>query len=483
MIYDHPLLARAYRASPVALQHLFVTGYGAAKRWERASPTFRRRAAELAESQWWSADRLAALQAARLRALIRHAYDTVPYYRRVFDQRRLRPDDIQGPDDLYQLPLLTKEDVRRLGDDLRSRAVPPRRTTVGRTGGTTGVPLAFLLDRSRVAFDHALVERHWGWAGWRPGDWVVVLRGFPLVPPETRRPPFWRQDWADRRTYLSSFHLGGDNLARYAEQLRRWAPRFLAAYPSSLFTLARYLETIDERVPVHAVFTGSESLSELERRVIEDRFGPVFDRYGTGERLVVGQQCAAGRYHQNVEFGLLQVDEPAGVPAPAGGRGTLVHTGLTNHSMPLIRYLTDDVGQRADGACPCGRGLPLMGAVEGRKDDAIVTADGRVMPRAGLDQIHELVDGIERCQLVQREAGAVVIRVLPRPSFCPADRAELVRQLQLRVGRDTRVSVEVVDELPLTTAGKHRFIVSTVDVWPLPKTRSTPTFKKNDHRP
>ncbi len=463
MIYDQPLLGRVYRASPTILQHLFVTGYGALKVLERWSPTFRRYRRELDETQWWRPARLAELQAERVRNLIRHSYDTVPYYRRVMDERGLTPPDIRTPDDLYKLPILTKEDVRTHRDLLRSRAVPNRAVTTGRTGGTTGVPLHFLLDRARVSFDHALVGRHWSWAGWRARDWVVVLRGFTLVHPDDRSGVLWRHDWADRRIYLSGFHLSHETIPRYLDALRRWRPRFIAAYPSNLVTLARFMQQEGASIPVQAVFTGSESITPTERAVIERCFGPVWDRYGTGERLVVSQQCEHGHYHQNVEFGVLQVDAPRGNPAGSGKEGELIQTGLTNLSMPLIRYASEDVGYTVAEQCPCGRGLPLMGPVAGRRDDVIVTADGRLMPRAGLDQIHEFVERMERCQLVQDRPGTVTVRVLPRPGFGQADEAELTAQLRKRVGSGMEIRVEIVDQIPLTSTGKYRFIVSTVD--------------------
>ena len=105
-----------------------------------------------------------------------------------------------------------------------------------------------------------------------------------------------------------------------------------------------------------------------------------------------------------------------------------------------------------------------MGPVEGRKDDAIVTADGRIMPRAGLDQIHEFVDNLERCQLVQEKLGEVVVRVLPRPGFGSADASELIRQLEKRLGKSTLVRIEIVDRLDLTILGKERFIVSRLNL-------------------
>ena len=465
MIYDSRHIQQAYRRSPVFVQNLFVSGYGILKRWERISEPFRGYITELEQTQWWNGTQLRELQDARLRILIRHAYENVPYYRRIFDERGLKPADILTARDLYKLPVLLKEDVRRCSDQLRACNVPRSRVTTGRTGGTTGIPLEFSLDKERVIFDHALIQRHWSWAGFRPGDLVVLLRGVPLISPETSSTLYWRYDWADHRIYLSGFHLSLNTLPCYVEMLKKWKPRFIAGYPSNIFTLARFLELQKEQIALEAVFTSSEVVTPVERRVIEKQFAcKVWDRYGTGERLAVGQQCEHGCYHQNVEFGILQFDSPRGQPAPSGQKGELIQTSLTNFSMPLIRYATDDMGWAANDVCPCGRGLPLMGTVEGRKDDVIITADGRIMPRAGLDQIHEFVFNLERCQLVQEKLEEVVVRVLPRPGFGPADADELIQQLRNRLGGGTRVRIEIVKQLDLTVSGKERFIVSKLDI-------------------
>ena len=465
MIYDHPLIGWTYSRSPLLLQNAMVSGYGLLQRWERRNAVFRRILGELEKSERWSSAQLEALQSERLQAMIRHAYENVPYYRRIFDGRRLTPADIRSPADLYKLPVLTKQAVRKFADELRARNVPRHRFRIGRTGGTTGIPLKLALDRDCILFDHALIRRHWFWAGYRPGDRTVILRGLTIVPANKGRATYWRFDWGENKIYLSGFHLSSDVMPLYVQKLQDWKPKFIAGYPSCLFTLARFMQYDGARIPVRAIFTSSEELTELERKVIEDRFQcRVWDRYGTGERLVVTQQCEYGGYHQNAEFGILQVDSPLGQPARAGQKGALILTGLTNFSMPLIRYAIEDIGSLVDGKCPCGRGLPLAGPVDGRKDAVIVTAEGRLMPRAGLDQIHEFVDNIERCQLVQRKAGEVIVRVQSRPGFNEADAAELVRQLRKRLGSGTAIGIERVEKLELTATGKQRFIVSEVDI-------------------
>ena len=465
MIYDSRCLQRAYRRSPLFVQNLFVSAYGVRKRWQQLRQPFTGYVEELEQTQWWSANQLRELQNARLRALICHAYEHVPYYRRTFDERGLKPADVTTAEDLYKLPILTKQDVRRHYSELQAGNIPRSRFTIGRTGGTTGIPLRFSLDKDRVIFDHALIHRHWSWAEFRPGDLVIVIRGVPLIPPGTSSGIYWRHDWADHRIYLSGFHLSLHSMPRYVEMLKKWKPRFIAAYPSNIFTLARFLERQNEQVSVAAVFTSSEVLTPVERKVIEKQFAcKVWDRYGTGERLAVTQQCEYGHYHQNVEFGILQLDAPRGQPAASGEKGEVISTSLTNFSLPLIRYASEDMGWQLSGSCPCGRGLPLLGPVEGRKDGVILMKDGRIMSRAGLDQIHEFVPNLERCQLLQEKIGEVVVRVLPRPGFGPADVQELVHQLRVRLGESAQVQVQIVDRLELSVTGKERFIVSRLNL-------------------
>ncbi len=465
MIYDSKLIGRAYQSSPIFIQNALVSAYGLLKLSERWTPSWRRIVAELEQTEKWSASELEALQEERLRKLIRHAYENVPHYRRVFDERRLKPADINTLADLYKIPVLTKQDVRRFGSELRAKNMPRWQIRIGRTGGTTGIPLILAIDKQRIVFDHALIHRHWSWAGYRPGDRVLILRGFTLIPPDTHSGPYWRFDWLDNRIYLSGFHLSAKNMKDYVKKLQQWRPEFIAGYPSNLFTLARFMEREKTRIGVQAVFTSSEVLTPTERSAIEDRFlCKVWDRYGTGERLAVSQQCEHGNYHQNVEFGLFQVDSPRGQPAADGQKGELIQTGLTNFSMPLIRYASEDAGSQQKGSCLCGRQLPLMGAVDGRKDDVIVTADHRLMPRAGLDQIHEFVPNLERCQIIQEEIGEVIIRVQPRAGYSESDGQELVSQLGRRLGRGTRIRIQLVDRLELSPTGKERFIVSRLNV-------------------
>ena len=96
---------------------------------------------ELEKSQWWSRDSILELQNQRLRQLVKHAYDNVPYYRRIFDERAIKPDDIESSEDLVKLPVLTKRLIRSNFDSLQAKGFPSKEIIPNSTAGSTGEPL------------------------------------------------------------------------------------------------------------------------------------------------------------------------------------------------------------------------------------------------------------------------------------------------------------------------------------------------------
>jgi len=130
----------------------------------------------LQESQWWSNEQLEEYQLEQLSKLLHHAYENVPY-RRVFDERGLKPKDIQDFKDLQQLPYLTKEDVRANFNDLIARNIPKEQMEYVTTGGTSGKTLGFYIEKKTHSIRMAFEWREWNWMGYNFGDKCVVLRG------------------------------------------------------------------------------------------------------------------------------------------------------------------------------------------------------------------------------------------------------------------------------------------------------------------
>lgn len=456
-----------YERLPAWAQDLALTGYGALLDRERYGGRFREYQAFLARSEWQSREELQAYQDRRLRALVTHAYETVPYYRRVWDECGVRPEVIQGTADLGKLPLLTRDDVRVFFDELRSRSFPRARLRTGHTSGTTGTPLTVGYDPDTVWFTYAVFDRHYRWAGirlGRGGDRVAVARGNVVVPLYRKQPPFWRRNRWHNQLLLSSFHLSKDNLPAYFEELERFKPAVLDGYPSTLYVLARFLERQNRTFPVRAVISSSETLYDFQRAVIEERFAcRVFDYYAMAERVVFSGECEAhSGHHVSMEYGVAEIVDEGGQPVPEGTAGRLVGTTLHNMAMPLIRYVTSDITALKAGACRCGRGLHLMDDVTTKAEDLLTLPDGRVISPSVLTHPFKPLDCIEGSQIVQTAPDKVTVRIVPRAEYETRHTEHLLRELKARLGKGVEIEVQMVDGLERSHCGKFKWVVSHV---------------------
>ena len=458
---------RLYGRLPVAAQNAVVAWHGARTRRDRFGPGYEPLSRLLEQSERWTRDELRAYQESRLSVVVRHAYDTVPYYRDLFDRLGLRPADIRSSGDLARLPVLTREDVRANAPRLVSRAVPAKSLHSANTSGTSGTPVTVRWDRAVRLMNNACYMRLRRWAGAPLGTRYGTITGRPIVPLAQDRPPFWRHNPRWNQIMFSSLHLSERNLEHYTRAIRGHRIKALEAYPTSAYIIARHLEARGEQLPLKCLITTGEPLLPDERALIEERFRVrIFDAYGEAERVVFSAECEVhDGHHLYEEYGITEVVDERGVPLPPGERGRIAGTSLHNLGMPLIRYTFGDVGALADRSCPCGRALMLLDGLTSRDEDIIVAPDGRLIPPVMVSWAPRLVEGVTNWQLVQEKRDEIVARFVVARPLTDADRRQLTTYFGRRFGPLMRVAIEEVSEIPLSGRGKHRRVVSKV---PLP---------------
>lgn len=460
--------ATVYRLAPVWGQNLMLTGFSTLLDRERYGGRFAEFQSFLAGSEHWTRAEMDAYQDERLRVVIQHAYEQVPFYRKRFDERRLTPADIRGRQDLPKLPLLTRDDIRRNFDDLRSRTIAPRALKTGHTSGTTGTPLTVGYDRDTIWMTYAVFDRHYRWAGCRlasqGGDRIAVARGNVIVPLDQKRPPFWRRNRRHHQLLLSSFHLSKDNLPAYFDALADFQPAVIDGYPSTLYLLGRYLKSRGQRFPVRAAVTSSETLYDWQRETIEEAFAcRVFDYYALAERAVFSGECDRHEgHHLAEEYGISEVVDGEGALVASGTVGRLVGTSLHNLAMPLIRYVTNDMTALRPGSCSCGRPLPLMEDVTTKAEDVLTLPDGRLISPSVLTHPFKPLDSIEGSQIVQLTPDRVTVRLVPGPGYTEALTQHLRAELGARLGDGVHIDVEMVDKLEMSANGKFKWVISKV---------------------
>lgn len=306
-----------YSKSPVFFQNLAMTLYGIKIQEERYGKRFKKKMEEFERNQWLSYEEMVNYQNEKLRELISHANQFVPYYHKLMSKLKLKPADIKTMDDLSKLPLLNKEEVKKNFADLRARNCPRFSLKMGHTSGTTGSPSQFLWDNNICVINNVVDWRQKHWAGLAYSDRIVLLLGRVIVPLQQRKPPFWRINWVHRQIFLSSFHLQEENLKYYVGKLKDFKPKALEAYPSTAYILASYLNKKGETFPLTCVLTSSETLLSFQRETIEKAFQcRIFDFYGMAERVVFAGECSFHQgHHLNLDYGIAEILKEDGRPA------------------------------------------------------------------------------------------------------------------------------------------------------------------------
>ena len=351
-------------------------------------------------------------------------------------------------------PLLAKAELRAHPErHLRPRGLGSLIRNTIETSGTSGAPLTLVQTLGTMIREEAFVYRQLRWIGYRHGQRRAWIRGDMVCPDFPADGKYWCHDWVGNMLMMSSYHMSAATIGAYIDELERFDPVVIHAYPSSVAALAAWLHAKGRRYRgrcLRGVMTSSETLEAGVRDSVAAAFGVVvYDWYGQAERVAAIGTCERGNYHVLTDYSGVELLMRDGV-------AELVGTSLNNAAMPLARYRTGDTVLPREGACPCGRVFPLVAAIAGRQEKVIALPDGRLIGR--LDHVfkgqdRKLVEG----QVVYRGHGDFLLRVVPAGGFSADDESALASSFLLRVP-GVQVAVERVAAIPRGPNGKFEFV-------------------------
>ena len=415
----------------------------------------------LEESQWWDREQIESLRLERLRSLLQHAADHVPYYRDLFKKLRFVPAEMRALVDLERLPLLAKSDIRANLDAMKSERA--RDLTRFNTGGSSGEPLIFFLGRERVSHDVAAKWRATRWWGVDIGDPEIVVWGSPIELGAQDAVRLAR-DALMRTELLPAFEMSEAKLDDFVERIRRRRPKMLFGYPSALAHIARHAArkgvAMDD-LGIKVAFVTAEKLYEEQRADIARVFGcAVADGYGSREGGFIAHQCPAGSMHITAEDIIVEVIDDTGRSLPAGQEGEIVVTHLATRDFPFIRYRTGDVGVLSSRKCACGRGLPVLENIQGRTTDFVVAQDGTVMHGLALIYAVRDIQGVRQFKIIQDSLERTRVLLATDQRFREKDVETIRKGVCGRLGKNVRVDVERLADIPREASGKYRYVIS-----------------------
>lgn len=415
-----------------------------------------RRYAWLKETESWSPEERQKWKLERLNSILHFTWENVPFYRDFWSAHGVRQATLRHIDELKAYPILRKETFRNHWEKIRPREVNRIPHICKNSGGTTGKPVHYLLDREQWAVMQAF--QLWGWAraGYSFGDPVGVLTGGSLMPKQITL--FERtRTFIERRLFLFGVQMDAELARQYRQQLEAFGAEYLYGYPSILYMFAKHLMEQHLRLPgIKAVVVTAEMLQPHYRSGIESAFNcKVFDDYGCNDGGLESFECKFHRgFHYNDLQSILELENRDG-----NSSGTLLITNLWNRSTPFIRYENGDKISLRESECECGAKFPVIRNVEGRTADILKFENGQcfVCPPHLFGDMH--IDG---WQVVQTGPLKVEVRLAQKGRI---DRNYILRvEKVMRHHLDASIKVEVkhVDKLAVTQGGKLKPVWSEV---------------------
>ena len=413
----------------------------------------------LKESQSWSRPRLEEYRDGKLRDLIAHCYDRVPYYRKVMDDRGLKPSDITSAKELYKLPVLTKDIVRRRAAELLAKDVGRMATSWTMTGGTTGEPMRICKNQECAAWSGMCYERGLSWAGKGVNEPVVQLfggsLGFESSTFTSRMGKLLARD-----LYIPAFEMNAATIGDFIERIERSRCRFVIGYASAIYRLAVLAKESNRKLEFAAVFPTAELMLPDWEEVISETFQcAVLPYYGCGEVNSLGFS-APGRddYLIPEEHALIEILK-ADDDHDLSGSGQFLVTDLDNYAMPVLRYANGDAGKIGppDGAAPFAR----IERLDGRYNSLLMTDRGELISGVIGTHIFRLTSSIKTYRIFQEEPLRIVVKVVPKSGAISLGDESLLRHLFTKyLGERMRIEIQEANELPPPPSGKSVFVVN-----------------------
>lgn len=333
------------------------------------------------------------LQGERLRATVELEYNNVPAYRKRMDEAGVKPEDINGIEDIVKLPFTQKTDLRDnfpyglFAADLKDIV------RIQGSSGTTGKPIVSGYTENDIKVWTEMVARALTAAGGTKDDIIQIAYGYGLFTGGLGAHQGATEIGA------TVIPMSSGNTQRQIIMMKELGTTMLCCTPSYATYLAETIHEMGikpEELKLKSGCFGAEPWTEEMRQHLEELLDfDALDIYGLTEigGPGVAFECMEKHgMHINEDHVLAEIIDPiTEEPLPDDTPGELVFTTLTKTGVPMIRYRTHDICTLHHGTCACGRTTVKMSRITGRTDDMLVIRGVNVFP----SQIEAVLMGVK----------------------------------------------------------------------------------------
>lgn len=399
--------------------------------------------------QTWSPEEVQQWQNEKLHELVNHVYDHTSYYRRVFDELGLVPDDIRTIDDLKKLPIIDKQIATVHFNEIVPDNLSSFRYRKGKTGGTTGEPMYYYCDENVWGYVTAAKIFYWKKTGYRYGDAFAALGSSSLF---STKPSLKRRFYDKlRREYgLNSVNLTDELCEKYVRIIKKKHIHYVNGYAASLYIFAQYVnKNCIDLSQIRVVYSTSENLPDDYRQLIEETFHcKVMDCYGARDAGITAYETE--RFHYQIGYNVMVeiVDEIA------PNTGTVLSTNLLNYTFPLLRYRFGDEAE-LDSKSDKYNGQQFK-RILGRTSDVLRLDNGHSLTATGFSMIMKNFD-VAAFDIRKLDGLSVLLRIQKKQLYTDIQETKIRKTIQGYLGNECELKIEYVDHFDALSNGKHRY--------------------------
>ena len=396
-------------------------------------------------------------QLKKIQEIVEYAYFNVPYYRELLDKNKISYK-INSFEDFEKIPYLTKEIIRANFNKLKSNENIAY--SIVTTGGTTGTPMEFYLDKKIKINELAFLDYYWNKfsSSYKDTAKIVILR---------QNIPNNEKEWeiVGNKLIMSSFKLNSLNAERYLEKIEKFDPDYIHTFPSTIFLLTEYIIREEKKVKLKnlkGIFSSSETLKDFQRKKIEKIFNVrICDLYGNSERVVMAldniDEQNKKEYNLLLNYSYVELinNKQKNIILENNKIGEVVATGFWNKSMPLIRYKIGDYAESLGQ-------YDKLKTIVGRKSEYFIDCDNnKVIFTCSDEPFWECKNKIEAYQYIQNKKGKVILKIICLFGYNNKDEEKIIEKLSNLYPR-IKFEIKYVSEIKRTKRGKYKYLIQNM---------------------
>ena len=458
------MLNKIYFLFPVFIQNIAVSLYGLYWKKRRFGGVFKKEVELFRSRNTFSKQQWYEYQELELRKLLVHAFTNVPFYKKKYSDAGFSIKDFQNfrLKDLNKLPFLEKEELRQFGKtELLSNT--RNKGDFYSSSGSTGTPTSIYFSREfhqkwSAAFEVRIRE----WAGVDRFTPRGMIGGRKILKSNT--PPFYRYNYFEKQTYFSAYHIGPSNINSYLKGIIDGKVEYMTGYAMSNYLLAKEFEKAGIIPPkMKAIITSSETLTNEMRRTLEKVYDcKVFDSYSGVEACGLISESNDSKLLNSPDVGIIEVLDEKANNVKENEIGELISTGILNYDQPLIRYkIGDRISFGNVNDFNDQTQMPIIKSINGRIEDVVIGPNGNIMVR--FHSVFIDICGLIASQTIQKTISHIVLKLVVDVDYNDL-KSEIIMtdRLKYQLGNSTKVSFVYVNELPRTSSGKIKAVISKI---------------------